>query len=174
VHRFRKLLVIPAALLLVGIFVVPWFFRKSDERSLPPPKSGVATLCPRLIPHNLTAGMARVATETQNLGGGVFGKSTIYSDGAIFSDVAREVSFHIGYEVIEKLEDLDFQQRPGRIGSREVTLYEAKSLPPGSIVGATWETDIGHPECSLVTVVSKKFSRAEFEQVVAGVEVRPG
>jgi hypothetical protein len=169
VYRYRKLLLIPAALLLVAAVGVPRLFSKSDERKLPQPASGVAVSCPRLVSEQLPVGMARVASHTRNLGGGVFGESTIYSDGA------REVSFHIGYEVIEKLEDLDFSQSETQIGSRRVTLYESRALPPGVMVAAEWETSVGPPKCSLVTVLTKEFSRAEFERVVAGLQVRrPG
>jgi hypothetical protein len=165
VHRSRLLLLIPAGFLLAAAFVVPRFLADRDDRRLPPPTSGVAISCPKLVPRNLPRGVARVATETQNLGGGVFGKSTIYSDGL------REVSFHIGYEVIEKLEDLDFDQSQARIGSREVTLYDAKSLPPGAMVAADWDAEIGHPECSLVTVLARNFGHTELEQFVAGLRI---
>jgi hypothetical protein len=169
VYRYRKLLLIPAALLLVAAVGVPRLFKKSDERELPRPASGVAVSCPRLVSNQLPVGMARVASHTRNLGGGVFGESTIYSDGV------REVSFHIGYAVIEKLEDLDFRQSETQIGSRQVTLYEAQALPPGVMVAAEWETSVGPPKCSLVTVLTKEFSRAEFERVVAGLQIRrPG
>jgi hypothetical protein len=167
VYRYRWLLLIPAALLLVAAFVVPRFLKETDDRALPPPATGTAVTCPRLVSNELPAGMARVATDTRNLGDGVFGKSIIYSDGA------REVSFHSGYEIIEKLEDLDFQQSQARIGSRQVTLFEARALPPGAMVAAVWETSIGPPACSSVTVLTKDFSQAEFQQVVAGLEIRP-
>jgi hypothetical protein len=145
---------------------VPRLFGKSDERELPKPATGVAVTCPKLVSEQLPAGMARVASHTRNLGGGVFGESTIYSDGS------REVSFHIGYEIIEKLEDLDFSQSETQIGSRRVTLYEAKALPPGAMVAAAWETDLGPSRCSAVTVLTKEFSRAEFDRVVAGLQLR--
>jgi hypothetical protein len=167
VYRYRKLLLIPAALLLVAAVAVPRLYSKSDERELPKPATGVAVTCPKLVSEQLPAGMARVASHTRNLGGGVFGESTIYSDGS------REVSFHIGYEIIERLEDLDFRQSEAQIGSRQVTLYEAQALPPGSLVAAVWETDVGPPKCSSVTVLTKEFSRADFERVVGGLQIRP-
>jgi hypothetical protein len=165
-RRALLLLLVPVAMLLAVALVVPRLVPGRDDRRLPPPVSGVALTCPRLVPTNLEAGLARVATETQNLGDGVFGKSIIYSDGV------REVSFHIGYEVIEKLEDLDFDQRPGRIASRDVTIYDAKSLPPGSMVAAEWSIDEGPEQCSLVTVVARNFTRAEFERFVSNLEIR--
>jgi hypothetical protein len=169
VYRYRKLLLNPAALLLFAAVGVPRLFSKSDERELPRPATGVAVTCPKLVSNQLPVGLARVASHTRNLGGGVFGESTIYSDGT------REVSFHIGYEVIEKLEDLDFSQSETQVGSRRVTIYEAQALPPGAMVAAAWETRVGPPKCSSVTVLTKEFSRAEFDRVVAGLQVRrPG
>jgi hypothetical protein len=166
VYRYRKLLLIPAALLLVAAVAVPRLFSKSDERELPKPATGIAVTCPKLVSEQLPAGMARVASHTRNLGGGVFGESTIYSDGS------REVSFHIGYEIIERLEDLDFRQSETLIGSRRVTLYEAQALPPGVLVAAAWETDVGPPKCSSVTVLTKELSRTDFERIVAGLQLR--
>jgi hypothetical protein len=167
VYRFRKVLVIPVVLMLAAVFIVPRFFTKDDDRKLPEPATGVAISCPRVASDQLPAGMARVSSITRDLGDGVFGRSTIYSDGP------REISFHIGYEIIEKLADLDFQQTRARIGSREVTLYEARALP-GATVAAAWETNLGPPKCSQITVLTKDLGRAEFERLVAGLEIRPG
>jgi hypothetical protein len=165
-RRSIGLLLVPVALLLAVAFVVPRFVPGSDERRLPPATSGVAQTCPRVVPGSLEPEFARVASETRNLGNGVFGKSDIYSDGV------REVSFHIGYEVIDRLEDLDFDQRRTVIASREVTRYDARSLPPGAMMAAEWETGEGPAECSVVTVLARNVTEAEFERFVAGVEIR--
>lgn len=167
-RRYRKLfLIVPALLGIVAAVVVPRFFRASDQRPHVVQRSGEAITCPNLEPRDLPSGMAKVETITRNLGGGVFGKSTVFSDGY------HEASFHIGYDIIFALDDLDFVDSNTRIGTRRVTLHVPRAFPQGTMYAASWDIPVKPAKCALVTVVTKQFSRAEFDRLVEQLRIAP-
>ncbi|MEK6276332.1 MAG: hypothetical protein AABM30_13525 [Actinomycetota bacterium] len=92
------------------------------------------------------------------------GRSLTYGDGA------REVGLHIGFDVIESLEDLDFlTSAPVNVNGRNVRIL-TPSLPRGRLLAASWVEDL-KPPCDRLTVIASNTGRSELLDIVRAVEV---
>lgn len=136
------------------------------------PRPADATFCPRVVLAPVPDRFARTDEVTRNLGSGLFGRSIVYSDGA------RTITVHVGYDALDAFEDIDFEgegEGAGegeRIGGREFVVVESQALRGGAVVRAgTVELTELEGECRGVTVISNGVSAEEHLEVLGRLAV---
>jgi hypothetical protein len=138
----------------------------SDEEASHPSLSGSARprACPEFEIRGLPAGLVLRDRRLVNLGRGRLGRVQEYGDGQ------RLLAFYAGVDVLEALEDVDFEQITMRAGDR-VFLLNRTRLVPGLLV-ANWTEPVFRRPCSALAVRSEGFTESELLQVVAGTALQ--
>jgi hypothetical protein len=138
----------------------------SNGESSPPSLSGSAgpRACPEFKIRGLPAGLVLRDRRLVNLGQGWLGRVQEYGDGQ------RLLAFYAGVDILEALEDVDFEQITMRADDHLFVLNRTR-LAPGLVVANWTEPGYGRP-CSAVAVRSEGFTEPELRQVVAGTALQ--
>jgi hypothetical protein len=167
--RQRALLVGCVALLigLAGAGVTAWALKDRTSLATTPPAktrpSSFAT-CPKPSLSGLPGRLVLEDTILRNLGGNVLGHELSYR--------YREspVTVYVGYEILELLEDLDFETHQTVVDGRDVTLHTPKALgSPDAMRVATWEDEREglQDRCRELAVVTRRAPQAVLLEVVS-------
>lgn len=139
--RRRTLLVACVALLIgfAGAGVTVWALNDRASLATTPPAETRPTdfaVCPKPTLTGLPGRLVLEDTLLRNLGGNVLGHELTYRYRG------RPVSVYVGYDILELMEDLDFETAPAVVDGNEVTIHTAKALGPADAVRvATWEDE---------------------------------
>jgi hypothetical protein len=166
-HLNRRRAAAAAVAVVAGVGVA-WTVTGRGDTAAPPPaqtRPVSFTFCP--IP-SFGALRGRLVLEDsilRNLGENVMGRELSYRYRG------RPVSVYVGYEILEILEDLDFEERRATVAGRKVTVHTPKALSSRTAMRvASWEDERLEPSCSLVSVLTRRLPEAALLDVVAAVE----
>jgi hypothetical protein len=163
------LLVACVALLvgLAGAGITAWALKDRTSLATTPPAetrpSGFAT-CPKPSLTGLPGRLVLEDTNLRNLGGNVMGHELSYRYRQ------RPVTVYVGYDILELLEDLDFETQQAVVDGRDVTLHTPKALgSPDAMRVATWkdEREGLQDRCRELAVVTRRAPRAVLLEVVS-------
>lgn len=159
------------AIVLVGAgvasgLVVAALARPGDGGPGGPARRPAFRLCPQVSLRDPARRFALVDAELPNLGGNVMGRSLTYRDGP------RRLSVNVGFDILDALEDLDFETTGSlRIGGRDVVLLASDALPRERLLAAVWEDARFQPPCDEFKVVAWNLEEGDLIGLLREVEV---
>jgi hypothetical protein len=163
-HVAAACVVVLVAVAAVGVV---WSLRDRSPAAAPPPaetRPTSFTVCPR---PSLRALGSRVVLEDailRNLGGNVMGHEISYRYRG------RPLSVYVGYDILEVLEDLDFEVRHAVVAKRRVAIHTPKALgSSGRMRVASWEDERLDGPCREIAVVTRQLPQSALLEVVSAV-----
>lgn len=142
---------------------------REPVRSQPLPRTAGYEICPD-VDAELLRPYRHVDRKLPNLGGNLLGRSLE------FMHRGRQVEVHVGYDVLDSLEDLDFEEIARlRLHGTEISVRRAAALPPGSApIAAVWDDDRFEPAaCQELTVVGRGLPAQELAAIVSKITIKP-
>lgn len=120
--------------------------------------------CPRFEIGGLTPSFAPVERSLPNLGGNLLGRIERWSDGS------ATLTFYAGYDVFDRMEDLDFLQRTVTTGTRAYLVHETAVDP--ELRAVSWAEAALTSPCAEVTVVATRLGEVELLRVADSTRIR--
>jgi hypothetical protein len=166
----RRWLVVAGVALLVGLAgagITAWALKDRTSLATTPPAQTRPTdfdVCPKPNLTDLPGRLVLEDTILRNLGGNILGHELTYRYRG------RPLSVYVGFDILELLEDLDFQTTRAVVDGRRVTIHTPKALgTPDAMRVATWEDARARVDerCSELAVVTRRAPRAVLMEVVS-------